>query len=59
VIATVQLATPTIDEVPSTLPVTLLWNFCGASIATQLILGLVIELTFGYLAERPLLQANG
>lgn len=49
-----QFLLPTVDEVPSDFPATLLWNFRVASIATQLLLWSTIGIAFGLWAERVL-----
>ncbi|TDG06726.1 hypothetical protein E1N52_18205 [Paraburkholderia guartelaensis] len=57
VIGAVQLALPTINEVPAAFPAVLLWKFRTVSIGMQLILWTTIGLLFGALAEK-LLGAN-
>ncbi len=47
-----QSLLPTIDEVPSDFPATLLWQFRVTAIATQALLWAVIGIGFGLLAER-------
>lgn len=49
-----QFALPHIDEVPADFPATLLWRFRLASMGTQLILWVVIGISFGRWAERVL-----
>jgi predicted cobalt transporter CbtA len=58
VIAAVQIALPTINEVPSSFPATLLWQFRLAAIGMQAILWTTIGLLFGALAERCLPAAR-
>ncbi|GII84325.1 membrane protein [Sphaerisporangium siamense] len=48
------LLMPTVDEVPSGFPATLLWRFRLASLGIQAIMWSGIGLTFGVLAERAL-----
>ncbi|MFM0054058.1 CbtA family protein [Paraburkholderia phytofirmans] len=52
IIAAVQLALPTINEVPAAFPATLLWQFRLAALGMQAILWTTIGLLFGALAER-------
>ncbi|WP_144149262.1 CbtA family protein [Paraburkholderia sp. BCC1884] len=54
IIAAVQIALPTINEVPSTFPAALLWQFRVVAIGMQAILWTTIGLAFGALAERCL-----
>ncbi|HEX7854384.1 MAG TPA: CbtA family protein [Sphingobium sp.] len=54
-----QFLLPTVDEVPSDFPATLLWNFRVASTGTQLILWATIGIAFGLAAERVLLRQRG
>jgi predicted cobalt transporter CbtA len=46
-----QSLLPHIDEVPSGFPASLLWNFRVASMATQLLLWIMIGILFGLMAE--------
>jgi hypothetical protein len=57
VIGAIQLALPTIDEVPAAFPAVLLWKFRSVAIGMQAILWTTIGLVFGALAER-LVGAN-
>ena len=57
VIGAVQLALPTINEVPAAFPAVLLWKFRTVSIGMQVILWTTIGLLFGALAEK-LIGAN-
>jgi predicted cobalt transporter CbtA len=52
IIAAVQIALPTINEVPAAFPAALLWQFRIAAIGMQVILWTVIGLLFGALVER-------
>jgi hypothetical protein len=52
VIGAIQLALPTINEVPAAFPAVLLWKFRTVSIGMQAILWTTIGLLFGALAER-------
>jgi predicted cobalt transporter CbtA len=52
IIAAVQIALPTINEVPDAFPATLLWHFRVAAIGMQLIIWTTIGLLFGWLVER-------
>lgn len=52
IIAAVQLALPTVNEVPETFPATLLWHFRVAAMGMQLITWTTIGLLFGWLVER-------
>jgi hypothetical protein len=52
IIAAVQIALPTVNEVPDTLSATLLWHFRVAAIGMQLIIWTTIGLLFGWLVER-------
>jgi hypothetical protein len=54
VIAAVQIALPTINEVPATFPAALLWQFRLAALGMQAIMWTTIGLLFGALAERSL-----
>ncbi|HLZ71883.1 MAG TPA: CbtA family protein [Dehalococcoidia bacterium] len=53
-IAIVQLALPTVDEVPPGFPASALWRFRLASLGTQLVLWTAMGLLFGALTERSL-----
>lgn len=53
-VVALQLLLPAIDEVPATFPASLLWQFRIASIATQMILFMVIGIVFGWQIERTL-----
>jgi predicted cobalt transporter CbtA len=55
--AIVALALPTIDEVPSDFPATLLWTFRIGALATQAILWTVLGIVFGRAADRVLRDA--
>jgi predicted cobalt transporter CbtA len=59
VVAAVECALPVINEVPSTFPATLLWQFRIAALGMQAIMWTVIGLLFGALAERCLPLARG
>lgn len=48
----VQLALPTVNEVPAAFPAVLLWKFRTVSIGMQVILWTTIGLLFGALAEK-------
>jgi hypothetical protein len=52
VVGAIQLALPTINEVPAAFPAVLLWKFRTVSIGMQAILWTTIGLLFGALAER-------
>lgn len=52
VIGAIQLALPTINEVPAAFPAVLLWKFRTVSIGMQAILWTTIGLLFGALVER-------
>jgi len=52
IIAVVQLALPSINEVPSAFPAVVLWRFRAAAIGMQAILWTTIGLLFGALVER-------
>jgi hypothetical protein len=52
VIGAIQLALPTINEVPTAFPAVLLWKFRTVSIGMQAILWTTIGLLFGALVER-------
>ncbi|MGK5739322.1 CbtA family protein [Micromonospora sp. URMC 103] len=54
VIAVVQLALPTVSEVPDGFPALVLWNFRLASLGTQLVTWATLGLLFGALTERQL-----
>ena len=54
IIAAVQIALPTINEVPSAFPAALLWQFRVAAIGIQAIMWTTVGLLFGALAERCL-----
>lgn len=56
-IAAIELALPTVNEVPDGFPATLLWQFRLASLGMQAILWSTIGLLFGWLAERQLQPA--
>lgn len=56
IIAVVQVALPSINEVPEQFPASLLWQFRLAALGIQVVLWTVIGLLFGYLAERALIQ---
>lgn len=58
IIAAVQIALPAINEVPSTFPATLLWQFRITALAMQAIVWTTIGLLFGALAERCLPAAR-
>ena len=51
VVMVAQLGLPTIDEVPSDFPATVLWGFRVASIGMQLVLWLTLALVFGAVAN--------
>ncbi|SDV49711.1 CbtA family protein [Chitinasiproducens palmae] len=51
-VTAVQLALPTIDEVPAGFPGSLLWQFRVSALGLQLILWTVLGLVFGWLVER-------
>ncbi len=53
-IALVQVALPTVNEVPRDYPAVLLWNFRVASLGMQAILWATIGIVFGWQAERLL-----
>ena len=53
-VAAVQLARPTINEVPADFPPTVLWDFRIASLAIQAVLWLAIGIGFGLMADRRL-----
>lgn len=53
-IGAIQLALPTINEVPAAFPAVLLWKFRTVSIGMQAILWTTIGLLFGALAEKQL-----
>lgn len=55
--AIATLALPTIDEVPSDFPATLLWTFRFGALATQAILWAVLGIVFGRAADRVLREA--
>ncbi len=57
-IAVVQLALPTVNEVPAGFPATVLWRFRLASLGTQLVLWTAMGLVFGALTERSLRAAR-
>lgn len=50
----VQIALPTVNEVPEQFPATLLWHFRVASFGLQAIIWTTLGLLFGYLAEQQL-----
>ena len=52
VIGAIQLALPTINEVPAAFPAVLLWKFRTVAIGMQAILWSVVGLLFGALVER-------
>ncbi|WP_213304220.1 CbtA family protein [Paraburkholderia sacchari] len=52
IIAAIQLAMPTINEVPPEFPAVVLWNFRLATIGMQVIMWATIGLLFGALVER-------
>ena len=52
IIAAVQIALPTVNEVPAAFPATLLWKFRLAGLGMQAIMWSTIGLLFGALAER-------
>ncbi|MBI0331265.1 CbtA family protein [Burkholderia plantarii] len=52
IIAAVQLALPTINEVPAAFPAVVLWKFRVAALGMQAILWTTIGLLFGALVER-------
>ena len=54
VIAAIESALPSINEVPNEFPATLLWQFRIASFGMQAILWSVMGVLFGWLAERVL-----
>lgn len=56
-VAIVQVALPTVNEVPEAFPATLLWQFRIASFGIQAILWAVLGVGFGYVAERYLATA--
>jgi predicted cobalt transporter CbtA len=49
-----QAALPTINEVPTTFPATVLWDYRVASIGMQAVLWTVLGLTFGLMRDRGL-----
>lgn len=51
IIAAIQLALPSVNEVPPDFPATLLWNFRSAAIGMQAILWATIGLLFGAMVE--------
>jgi hypothetical protein len=53
-IAAIQLALPTVDEVPGAFPAVVLWKFRIAAIGMQAIMWTTIGLLFGGLVERDL-----
>ncbi|MDE1181660.1 CbtA family protein [Paraburkholderia sp.] len=59
VIAAIQIALPTINEVPAAFPATLLWKFRVTALGMQAILWTVVGLLFGALAERLQRSARG
>ena len=58
IIALAQFGLPPINEVPSNFPATLLWDFRVASLGTQLVLWIVLSLSFGAMARRLLLSGR-
>jgi predicted cobalt transporter CbtA len=58
IITVAQISLPTINEVPSAFPATLLWQFRIAALGMQAILWTTIGLLFGALAERCLPAAR-
>jgi len=52
IIAAVQIALPTINEVPAAFPAVLLWKFRVAALGMQVIMWTTIGLLFGALVER-------
>lgn len=53
-VVALQFLLPAIDEVPTTFPASLLWQFRIASIATQMVLFVVIGVAFGWQVDRML-----
>jgi len=54
ILAVAQLGLPSINEVPTDFPATVLWAFRVSSLGMQLVLWLTLGVTFGLLAERVL-----
>ncbi|KQZ94230.1 hypothetical protein ASD64_05025 [Mesorhizobium sp. Root157] len=59
IIATVQYALPTINEIPEGYSADLLWRFRTSSIGMHAVLWTVIGLAFGALAERSFASRSG
>jgi predicted cobalt transporter CbtA len=58
VIAGVQVALPTVNEIPADFPATVLYQFRLASLGSQAVLWVTLGLLFGWLTERGLPQAR-
>jgi len=58
-IAAVEFALPSVNEVPSEFPATVLWRFRLASLGTQVVLWATFGLLFGALTERSLRSGRG